>query len=100
MRVSFDRDTVSVEVANDPGSRRPAPLAGAPQGLGLVGMRERVALLGGRMSAGPTQEGGFVVRVEIPERFAAAGPPATGRDREGDVSPAGRPTTGAAAGPA
>jgi signal transduction histidine kinase len=35
-------------------------------GHGLIGMRERVALFGGRMSTGPRRSGGFLVRAEIP----------------------------------
>ena len=35
-------------------------------GLGLIGMRERVAALGGRLNAGPRDGGGFQVRAEIP----------------------------------
>ncbi|MEY9836861.1 sensor histidine kinase [Streptacidiphilus sp. EB103A] len=35
-------------------------------GNGLRGMRERVALLGGRLSAGPGSDGGFVVRATLP----------------------------------
>jgi signal transduction histidine kinase len=37
-------------------------------GHGLVGMRERVALYGGRLDAGRRQSGGFVVRVRLPIR--------------------------------
>lgn len=37
-------------------------------GLGLLGMRERVSALGGRLSAGPRDGGGFRVRAEIPLR--------------------------------
>jgi signal transduction histidine kinase len=37
-------------------------------GLGLVGMRERVSALGGRLSAGPRDGGGFGVRAELPAR--------------------------------
>jgi signal transduction histidine kinase len=29
-------------------------------------MRERVALLGGRLEAGPQDDGGFAVRAELP----------------------------------
>jgi signal transduction histidine kinase len=37
-------------------------------GLGLVGMRERVSALGGRLQAGPRDGGGFRVRAELPAR--------------------------------
>ncbi|TDE34736.1 hypothetical protein E1289_09230 [Actinomadura sp. 6K520] len=35
-------------------------------GHGLVGMRERATMLGGRFSAGPAAEGGFLVEAELP----------------------------------
>ena len=35
-------------------------------GHGLIGMRERVALYGGELDAGPGGEGGFVVRARLP----------------------------------
>ncbi|MDA0562974.1 histidine kinase [Streptomonospora sp. S1-112] len=60
---------VTVRVVNGPpdpgaaGERVPAVDSG---GHGLVGMRERVAMLGGRLSAGPTAEGGFEVVAELP----------------------------------
>jgi signal transduction histidine kinase len=40
----------------------------AGPGLGLVGMRERVSALGGRLQAGPQDDGGFRVRAELPAR--------------------------------
>jgi signal transduction histidine kinase len=40
--------------------------ADAGRGLGLIGMRERVTALGGRLHAGPRDGGGFRVRAEIP----------------------------------
>ncbi|WP_308287146.1 sensor histidine kinase [Actinomadura parmotrematis] len=52
---------------------RPAGPAGrtrvegpAGSGHGLVGMRERATMLGGRFSAGPATEGGFVVAADLP----------------------------------
>ena len=42
------------------------PAAGP--GLGLIGMRERVSALGGRLHAGPRDGGGFQVRAELPAR--------------------------------
>ncbi|XVU26992.1 histidine kinase [Actinoplanes sp. CA-054009] len=41
-------------------------------GLGLVGLRERVRLNGGTLTAGPHPDGGFRVKAEIPHRAAPA----------------------------
>lgn len=41
-----------------------------PGGHGIVGMQERVAALGGRLSAGPRPEGGYRVAAELPLRPA------------------------------
>ena len=40
--------------------------------LGLMGMRERVTALGGRLHAGPRDGGGFQVRAEIPAETSAS----------------------------
>jgi signal transduction histidine kinase len=42
-------------------------LVGPPgTGNGLLGMRERAAVFGGSLRAGPRPEGGFQVRVKLP----------------------------------
>ncbi|MER5349719.1 histidine kinase [Kitasatospora sp. NPDC002551] len=54
-----------VEVRNDAPPVRPAQtLPGG--GHGLVGLRERAQLLGGSLTAGPTPDGGFEVRADLP----------------------------------
>jgi signal transduction histidine kinase len=64
--VDHDARAVQLRVANGPGT--PAIRSGHERshGHGLTGMRERVALLGGSLSAGPTSAGGFVVSVVLP----------------------------------
>src|SRR5206468_13484 len=57
--VSVDRggDTsVTVTVSNGRGTAQPAQLAGS--GTGLVGLAERVRLVGGRLRSGPTTRDG------------------------------------------
>jgi signal transduction histidine kinase len=55
---------------DDAGGRRP-PAGGvnggsAGQGRGIVGMRERCALLGGELTAGRRPSGGFEVTARLP----------------------------------
>ena len=59
-------DEVRVRLSNPAGPARPAPGASSGTGHGLVGIRERVHLLGGRTDAGPTPEGGYGLQVAIP----------------------------------
>ncbi|MGW4898717.1 sensor histidine kinase, partial [Kitasatospora sp. NPDC004240] len=51
---------------------RTAAPGGRGSGHGLIGMRERVELFGGRFHAGPLPGGGFTVRVELPYRTGAS----------------------------
>jgi signal transduction histidine kinase len=63
--VSYGADSLSLEVADD-GAGSPVEVTGG--GHGLVGMRERVALYGGRFEAARRNGGGFAVRVLLPIR--------------------------------
>ncbi|HTU76332.1 MAG TPA: histidine kinase [Trebonia sp.] len=47
-----------------------SPKEGDGQGHGLIGMRERVELFGGTVTAGPEPGGGYRVRVTLPARLA------------------------------
>nr|WP_255672430.1 histidine kinase [Glycomyces amatae] len=54
----------SVAIENEAGSRPVLELPGSRHGL--LGLRQRAELLGGRFSAGPTPEGGWAVRMWVP----------------------------------
>jgi len=58
--VQVDDDGAGTGASAGPGPRP------AGTGLGLIGMRERVAELGGRLHAGPRDAGGFQVRADFP----------------------------------
>ncbi|KIZ19206.1 sensor histidine kinase [Streptomyces natalensis] len=64
--VTVDRasDTLRVNVSNARPTGTPLELPGG--GHGLVGLRERSALIGGTLSAGPDGDGGFSVRLVVP----------------------------------
>ncbi len=64
--VVHDCGAVLLRVANEPGGPAGPPANGHGSGHGLTGMRERVALLGGSLSAGPSPDGGFVVSAVLP----------------------------------
>ena len=65
VRVRYWPDELEVEIIDD--GRGATALPGtSPGGLGLIGMRERVALHGGQLTAGPVSGGGFAVRVKLP----------------------------------
>ncbi|MFD7665663.1 sensor histidine kinase [Streptomyces sp. NPDC059788] len=61
--IDYGDEELSVEVVDD---GRGATGNGSAHGFGIIGMRERVALLGGHLSAGPRPEGGFRVTARLP----------------------------------
>jgi signal transduction histidine kinase len=61
----WDPEALEVTVSDRGGSRASAaPLPSG--GHGIVGMRERVRIYGGELSARPRPDGGFVVRARLP----------------------------------
>jgi signal transduction histidine kinase len=67
--VRYGRERLEVAVRNARPADGPRPgLALAGGGHGLLGLRERVALLGGTFQAGPRLDGGFEVCASIPVR--------------------------------
>ncbi|GAB2928435.1 sensor histidine kinase [Nonomuraea fastidiosa] len=58
---------LNVLVVNGPPPQQPAaPLESSSTGHGLVGMRERVRLVGGTLELGPLPDGGFRVAARLP----------------------------------
>ncbi|NYH92655.1 DUF7134 domain-containing protein [Actinopolymorpha rutila] len=63
VRLRYDRDRLRVHVLDD---GRGGAAHGDGNGHGILGMRERVAVYGGLLRAGPRIGGGFEVLAEIP----------------------------------
>lgn len=70
--VGYDADAVTLRVTNGPGAPAGPRANGHRPGHGLAGMRERVELLGGSLSAGPAPGGGFAVSAVLPLDGSAA----------------------------
>ncbi len=67
VRVSARDDRIDIEVVND--GVRTAPVTADPaarSGFGILGLRERVAHVGGSLQAGPVGEGRWGVRATLP----------------------------------
>ncbi|GAA3670353.1 histidine kinase [Nonomuraea antimicrobica] len=84
VRVDYAGQELVVQVDDDGPAQVDAPPV---PGVGLLGMRERVAALGGRLRAEPRAEGGFTVRAELPLHE-----PAPAEPRPDEPAPAGPPS--------
>jgi signal transduction histidine kinase len=65
VHLEYTPRVLTVQVEDDGSGAGAQP---AVPGLGLIGMRERVSALGGRLHAGPRDGGGFRVRADLPAR--------------------------------
>jgi signal transduction histidine kinase len=68
--VRSDREALVIEVENTAAPREDV-LVGAGTGNGLLGLRERVGELSGRLDAGRTPDGGWRLAARLPGRVAA-----------------------------
>ena len=91
--LDYQPQELVIEVVDDGRGRRPAAADHAPNvvGHGLVGMRERVALFGGSLEAGPRAQGGF----RILARFPVEAEPLADDPRDDPPADAVQPAEGA-----
>ncbi|SNR76334.1 sensor histidine kinase [Actinoplanes regularis] len=71
VRVEVTGSATEVQLTVCDDGARIAPAAAGPSGFGLVGMTERVTLLGGTLTAGPNPDHGWIVRAVLPRAGAA-----------------------------
>jgi signal transduction histidine kinase len=86
VEVRYEPDRLRLRVHNGPppGHGRRPP---GPPGHGIIGMRERAAMLSGTLCAGPTAEGGYLVEADLP----LTGDSVSGVDTPAGVDGADRP---------
>jgi signal transduction histidine kinase len=71
VRVHYGTMSLQIEVVDDGRSAAAHAGSNGDRGHGLIGMRERVALYGGRLEVGPRAEGGYRVLAQLPLEAAA-----------------------------
>jgi signal transduction histidine kinase len=64
--VTYGADMLELQVHDEGAVSGRSPAAAAAPGRGLVGMRQRAELVGGRLSAGPRDGAGFSVTAALP----------------------------------
>jgi signal transduction histidine kinase len=70
VHLRYVADALELQVLDD--GRGPSSANGETAGQGLIGMRERVALFGGELTAGPRSGRGYEVRARLPLEEAKA----------------------------
>jgi signal transduction histidine kinase len=70
VHITYCDDSLVVDVTDD-GLGAVTSLSTSGTGHGLIGMRERVEIYGGHLSAGPRPGGGFTVRAVLPSGSAS-----------------------------
>ncbi|WP_314254681.1 sensor histidine kinase [Streptomyces sp. DSM 40907] len=68
VHIDYRPDTLAIRIDDD---GKATPDSAPEPGIGLLGMRERVTALGGRLRAEPRSEGGFTVQAELPVERAS-----------------------------
>jgi signal transduction histidine kinase len=63
--LAWGKSNLRLEVEDD-GRGAASAAASDGQGMGLLGMKERAALFGGNVKAGPKPGGGYRVELELP----------------------------------
>ncbi|MFE7370441.1 sensor histidine kinase [Streptomyces anulatus] len=75
VELTYRRTALHLRILNEPGHRAAPPSPGA--GHGVLGMRERAAMLGGELTASPLPDGGYEVTALLPVPAAPTSIPPT-----------------------
>ena len=71
--IAFQRNHLDLVVSDDGSTGPPDAIAATGSGHGLIGMRERVNVFGGTISAGTDGGGGWTVHARLPAAAAGVG---------------------------
>jgi signal transduction histidine kinase len=66
--IGYAEDSLEIVIADTGGKRDAVPAEG--NGSGLIGLRERLAVYGGELTAGPTLAGGYRIKARVSWRIA------------------------------